>query len=409
MINDNSNSKDLDRLRNQLIDHLNWGPISEWHSSMFTELSENIYNKCSVMLSTATLKRFWGVVKYDGVPSISTLDTLSQFIGHENWRAFKLTKKKSKLRFNTSLPKKSFYVTIGFFLALFSIMLIANKGSHSIKTDGISFTSRPVTNTYPNSVVFDFNLNQIQSDHMRIQQYWDDTKTIAITPNQKQATGIYYFPGYFRAKLIIDDKSVAEHDLFLRSNGWLGTVEYEPVPKYFVPRSSESSVLTCTEEVKNEVTTSQEPVKTIYHYINDLGNVSGDNFTLEATIKSSFNKKWAVCQSAQIYVIGTEGAMIIPFSKIGCSSDQSLMLNDVFLDGKQHDLSAFGTDLSDYTQIQVKVRAKEVFISIHQSEIYRATYHKSMGRVVGLRFKFLGFGEVQSFTLLDQKGNSVVL
>src|SRR5690606_1875997 len=36
------------------------------------------------------LKRIWGKVKYTSRPTTTTLDTLAQFIGHQNWRGFKL-------------------------------------------------------------------------------------------------------------------------------------------------------------------------------------------------------------------------------------------------------------------------------------------------------------------------------
>ena len=53
-----------------------------------------------------------------------------------------------------------------------------------------------------------------------IQQYWDETKTVAVHKNQKTATAIYYHPGYFGAKLRIGDQIVQEHDLFLKSNAF---------------------------------------------------------------------------------------------------------------------------------------------------------------------------------------------
>jgi len=94
--------------------------------------------------------------------------------------------------------------------------------------------------------------------------------------------------------------------------------------------------------------------------------------------------------------------MIIPFSKVGCSSDNWMMLNDVYLDGKKNDLSAFGVDLTDFTSIKILVRDKQVSISIRDQEIYNGEYQKTMGELVGLRFKFLGLGEIQSFLIKDQ-------
>lgn len=402
--------KVLERLKEHLEKHLGWGVPSLWHSSMFTELSEKIFDKCQIMLNPATLKRFWGVVNHDGSPSISTLDTLSQFVGFANWRDFKLSSNsRGKIRFSPPVPGRFFYVTAGFLLAIIVVFLIGNQRAND-PTDlsTITFSSRPVTNSYPNSVVFDFDLQNIKSDSLYIQQYWDPTKTIKLSQDQNQATGIYYFPGYFRAKLVINGKPVQEHDLFLKSNGWMGTLDYEPVPKYFTPERFEQVGLTFPENLLTEVKNLNEPLLSTYHYVDDLGNISGDDFTLKSSIRVTYKEKWAVCQAAKIYVLGTTGAMIIPFSKVGCSSDNSLMLNDIYKDGKEHDLSAFGVDLSGFTNIQLKVNNKKVSVFINGSKVYSSEYQASMGKLVGLRFKFLGLGEIEHFSLRDRLGFDVV-
>lgn len=289
-------------------------------------------------------------------------------------------------------------------------MLVSNKGIDSPKVfDAISFSSRPVTNTYPNSVVFDFDLNDLEADSLYIQQYWDETKTIKVKRNQGQATGIYYFPGYFRAKLVVDGTVARQHDLFLRSNGWIGTVEYEPVPKYFDPKPLNESGLGYPAELKAEIESSAKPLISVYHYIDDLGNVSGDNFSLTASLKVDWSEKWAVCQAVRIYIIGTGGAMIIPFSRTGCSSDNDLLLNDVFLSGKEHDLSFLGTDFSDFREVGLSVRDQMVHISIQGNEVFKTRYENSMGRLVGLRFKFRGLGQVGTLTLKDQRDQEVLL
>lgn len=403
-------SEHIKKLRSALEAKLQWGYVGDWHSSMFTELSKKIFDTCQVMLSTATLKRFFGIVNHEGNPSVSTLDTLSQFVGFENWRAFKLAQPESPKSNRFTFQRKSLYVTAGFFMAIMTVMLIAYTPQHDPNIiASISFSSRPVTNTYPNSVVFDFNLKGIQSDSIHIQQYWDPTKTINVRYDQTQATGIYYFPGYFRAKLLVDGNIVKEHDLFLRSNGWIGTIDYEPVPKYFEPLSNTESFLLFPDGIEKEIQLSDQPLVSTLHYIDDLGDISGDDFKLNARIQSTYHDKWAVCQTSWIYILGTKGAMIFPFTKIGCSSDISLMLNDVFLNGKESDLSVLGTDLSSAKDIQIQVRDKLVTISINRKVVLTSPYRETMGKLVGVRFKFLGIGNVKSFTLYDQHENEVGL
>jgi len=66
-----------------------WGDSNEWTNQDFVMLSEKIQERTGVALSHVTLKRIWGKVKYDSLPSTHTLDTLVQFLGYESWRDFR--------------------------------------------------------------------------------------------------------------------------------------------------------------------------------------------------------------------------------------------------------------------------------------------------------------------------------
>jgi hypothetical protein len=66
-----------------------WGDSDEWTNQDFVTLSEKIQERTGVALSHVTLKRVWGKVKYDSLPTTHTLDTLVQFLGYENWRDFR--------------------------------------------------------------------------------------------------------------------------------------------------------------------------------------------------------------------------------------------------------------------------------------------------------------------------------
>ncbi|MEL6538744.1 MAG: hypothetical protein AAFQ98_25215 [Bacteroidota bacterium] len=364
--------KDLRRLQAELESHLGWGEAGAWHSSMFAELSEHIQDKTGTPLSVTTLKRFFGVVNYKGVPSVTTLDTLSQFAGYQNWREFRMATP-AKAPSRTLRVGRGVYVTVGFVFALFVMVLLANRypvATPSLDPSAVNFTSRVLTHTYPNSVVFDFDLGGFQSDNMRIQQYWDETRTIALSPEQSQATGIYYYPGYFEAQLIVNEKSISTHDLFLKSQGWLGLINYDPVPGYFTPQQGEDGALFLPDEVEEEVHHREDPTWVEYHLIDDYGPVAGDNFTLRATLQNTFRERWAVCQQARIYVIGTDGAMIIPVAKLGCSSDMGLMLNDRYWNGKEHDLSALAADLSTPTAIELRVENQLARVSINGEQVF---------------------------------------
>jgi hypothetical protein len=54
----------------------------------FESLSVVIEHQIGEMLSASTLKRLWGYVSLNPTPRIATLDILSRFVGHKNFKAF---------------------------------------------------------------------------------------------------------------------------------------------------------------------------------------------------------------------------------------------------------------------------------------------------------------------------------
>jgi hypothetical protein len=185
-------------------------------------------------------------------------------------------------------------------------------------------------------------------------------------------------------------------------------IEYEGTPKYFTP-DMQKAALGFPEEIRDEVTSQTEPIVSAFHFIDDLGKVSADNFSFTTTLRNTFDDRWAVCQTTYLYFIGTSGALIIPFSKIGCSSDNNLMLNDKFIRGKETDLSALSADFTEPVELSILVEDQSVTIFRGEQQIYSNQYLTPMGDLVGLRFKFVGLGEVLDYTILDQAGNTVAL
>lgn len=396
-------------------ENMGWGASSTWHNDVFIELSERIQERTQVLLSPTTLKRVWGRVDYKNSPSITTLNTLAQFAGFQNWRDFKgkaAVKKPSWIKRNIN-PNLGVIMLGASIMTLVFVSLFSLKGSkdnrETIDVSSIGFTSKAVTSGMPNSVVFDLNLGKIKSDSIHIQQYWDPTKTIALKPGQKQATGQYYIPGYFRAKLLVDGTILKEHDLFIKTEGWLGTLDYEPIPKYIATTEIENGKLSFSPSILEEIASSQKPLQTTFHMVNDFQAVSGDNFMLQTSIKNTFRDKWAVCQKAAIVILGTKSAMIINFAIPGCVSEIGVMMSDVYISGKEQDLSGLGVDLSATKDFKIEVRDKRLLVYLENKQLFEGSYNQTLGSIVGLRYRFLGAGEVSKLRLTDLSGRTVAI
>lgn len=399
------------RCRELIAQKLSWPPSQEWRNYEFSELSEKILETTGVGLSTTTLKRVFGKVQYNNLPSSFTLNTLAKYLGYESWMQFKAREDVPPAPLTAVLqPRRARLVNYkSFFLGIVLVgvavicgfIFLQSKAKPAFDRSAIVFNSRPLAKGLPNSVVFNIDLKGVRSDKLMIQQSWDSSKTITLKPGQTEATGIYYRPGYFRAKLIIDGEVVKEHDLFITSEEWMATIDHEPVPAYLNKDEliASDSLLNISPAVMDVIRKNDKPVTMTYHLVKPFAGMESDNFVLEASLKNTFGDGPAICRTGKIFILCTKSAFVIPFSIPGCVSDINLKLGDKYLEGKSHDLSAFGIDLKDWTDVKVAVQNRKVSIFAGGKMIWEDAYRENAGQVVGLRFSFLGAGSVRNIKL----------
>ncbi|HEX6846238.1 MAG TPA: hypothetical protein VF144_04640, partial [Chitinophagaceae bacterium] len=198
------------------------------------------------------------------------------------------------------------------------------------------------------------------------------------------------------------------HDLFIRSDSWMATIDHQPIPTYIKKDDLLlKEEMTVGENVLKEIKTITKPTWLTYHLVKPFSDLQSDNFTLESSIKNTFAEGPAVCKTAKIFVLCSKGAFIIPFTIPGCISDINLKANDNYLDGNSNDLSSFSTDLSEWANVKVEVKARVMKVYLYDKLIREEKYLQDAGEVVGLRFSFLGAGAVKNIKMLNAKGERV--
>ena len=73
------------QLRSDIEKHIGQALLSP---TDFQRLIQQIWNQQHTILSLSTIKRLWGYVDCNGLPRLSTLNTLSQFVGYANWNEY---------------------------------------------------------------------------------------------------------------------------------------------------------------------------------------------------------------------------------------------------------------------------------------------------------------------------------
>jgi hypothetical protein len=398
----------IDQCCEQIENKLGWGPGSQWQNQDFEALSARILAETKVSLSASTLKRVWGKVRHEGAPTLATLNALARFAGHENWHAFMSigcnppashTASENKNLFPRSIIKAgSGMVVIAVALTLF---WFAPKQAKQLTFENVTFSSRPVTNTIPNTVVFSYDVKDSNADSVFIQQSWDPNRKFKVDKNRTEFTSTYYLPGYYRAKLILDDSIVAEQDIFVESNGWLATINWEPIPVYFSEEKIlRDGILRIDDDLVTEqgIDLEKENLSTTFFRVSKQHVVSDSAFQLNVTLKNSFGQGAFVCKKTQIMLMGPMGVIFIPLSIKGCVGEIDLMAGS-FYDGNTTDLSSFGVDFSDWVTVQCHVQNRKISIWVNEKLAFEGDYKTSIGPIVGTRIDFMGLGEVKEFTL----------
>ncbi|MFN7116660.1 MAG: hypothetical protein ACK4TA_07645 [Saprospiraceae bacterium] len=403
----------IEAYKKAVAEHLNWGDSAHWRHSDFMDLSEKIFAQTGVMLSNTTLKRLWGKLKYDSLPTSHTLNVLAQFLGYENWLAFKTEMQEKaeplppieleKPNFILKKAKKFVFprMIAGFagvaILVVICISFIFNEKPSTFtpaQLAKVKFSSQPIAEGVPNTVIFNYDLGDIQSTDIQIQQSWDSTKRFRITEITNEAASTYYRPGYWRAKLIVNGQIIKEHDVFIKSQGWLVTQDVEPKPRYFLPDELVKADYLGVDSAVLEATFSKsvEPQWLTYHYVEDFKNLYSDNFTFQAAVKNTYRRGDGVCQESRILILCENGFIGIPLAIPGCVGDLRLRIFDHVEEGNKRDLSAFGCDFSEWQRINVTVKNKLAKIFINDKLVREVHFTSDAGRVVGMRAGFRGAG-----------------
>ncbi|TAE32035.1 MAG: hypothetical protein EAZ91_06175 [Cytophagales bacterium] len=420
------------RCRRLVEQKVGWGNSDHWQNRDFEQLSEQILAETGVSLSVTTLKRLWGRVRYDSSPNPTTLDTLAQFVGYDNWRTLRVhdsaghpmpveplieqTFQPMQQAPPTGLTPKATQITatnygrwavaglVGL-VVLIAIIWGYRKRNTTLYVGAVSFASRPVARGIPNTVVFDYDARDSNADSVFIQQSWDPTLRFRVDKAGRQYTSTYYYPGYFRAKLVLNDSIVREQDLFISSGGWLGTVEVGQIPLYLPKKrvqkpTGEVSVTPADLQTVGVALTDKAPVVNLFR-VDSSQLANGERFVFETAVRSTYNRGDAVCQPVEIMLLCTMGVHAIPLSVPGCVGELQLRTGHQSISGKTTDLSGFGVDFSNWVPVRYEVANKRVRIWINQKQVYEGPLNESPGRVMGLRYRFKGTGAVQYARLND--------
>jgi hypothetical protein len=405
---------------------LGWGSPELWTNQDYERLSMRILDETRVNLSPATLKRIWGKVRYDSKPTVTTLDTLARFAGYESWRIFALQVLSAKV-LESEMPQtekpldKRFYfgkkevITFG----ALAIMLLVGLLFYGFrkkfpqehqKANAAAFTfssKKLVTEGVPNTVIFNYDASSARvTDTIYIQQSWDPRLREQVSAADHQHTSIYYHPGFFAAKLIVNDQIVKEHSLFIQTKGWLPMVDLKPVPVYF--KESDLKMkgrlrLPLEKLIEYNIPMQPLPPFVCYYKVDEFSGLSSDSLVFETSLKNEYSEGAAACQHTEVHLLFEGSALIIPLSAKGCVSELTFLDKE----GTKNDLSILGVDFLKWTKVKVEMINGTGTLYINDQHAFTFEWMMPSSKVVGMQYRFQGTGSVNQVKLSYPDGRVI--
>jgi hypothetical protein len=413
-------------------ERLNWGPAHNWANYDFEKLSSAIEEKTGVLLSITTLKRIWGKIKYDSSPTLTTLNTLARFLDQEDWRSFtqntSIAEPQQPETTNEPIPveksipaKKKFKLAVPvsllsalFLLAVTVLIFSAKKGVKPPQHDPAKYqfkADKVISAGVPNSVIFTYDASASHTDSIYIVQTLDIRRKTLVSRNNNKHSAIYYYPGFFRTKLIVDSTVVRKHDLQIATNGWLCLAEMEPMPLYFKKEEfQKGDSIVIDQQTVKKYNLALHPTAPKIRFFNqrDLGDLMNDNFIFETTVKNEFSEGSNSCQYVEILIQCKDDIIIIPLAAKACAGDMFLYAAGKYLNSKQADLSGFGADLNQWTKLRVETKDKKMSFYVNNALASSFVFPNDPTGIVGVQYRFNGVGAARN-TWFENKSGKIIM
>jgi len=401
----NSEQYYLDRCLKQVETIFARGTSDNWTTYDFEKLSDAIYDRTQVRLSITTLKRIWGKLKYDSAPTLTTLNAVAQFAGYTDWRDCTQDLNKPAAEKPVTVkqpPPRKWRRTIiglagGVILAAGIFFFISAKRNRSPYTASqFEFSANKViTEGVPNSVIFHYTA-RTKPDSLFIVQTWDLSRKTLVSPDKHEHSAIYYYPGYFKTKLIADGQIVKTHDLWITSGGWLCLLETQPVPVYFKKEQClKNNIVEVNETMLAPYRQSLASSRVRFFNQRDMGDLMNDNFTFETMVKNDFDDGTNACHYTEVLIQCKNDIIIIPLASKPCVGNLKLYFCGAHAESSSADLSGFGCDLTQWTSLRVETINRTATIYVNNTKAYTLNFPNSPTGIVGVQYRFNGAAAVK--------------
>lgn len=388
----------------------------------FEHISDAIEKKSGILISGTTIRRLSNG-EFSRLPQIATLNAIATYFDFENWQEYKSSLEtepkiaEEKIKTETLEKRLKFptYFNWGLLaipLCIVAYYLLPPTKSRVKNADKASFSARKNTkNDLPNTVVFNYNIDEVVADSFFIQQSWDKNRRIRIEKNTHTITDIYHEPGYHIAKLIANDSIIKTVHVSIPTDKWFFyaneyrvnyNTEYIKADNFI---KNGILALSVDDIARNKIETTQEKIY-LYSYFPSKLAVNSDNYALKTRLRMKEIRN-NFCPYITLEIYSQRCFMMLKSTPKGCANEALILFSEREINGKNSDLAPIAYDVNQWTDVELIVKNKQVVIKINGKESFATNYVNSCNLITGLSFISNGLCEVDKVEFAGLDGEVV--
>jgi hypothetical protein len=384
----------------------------------FELISQELETKTGTLISVSTIRRLLNG-EFSRIPQTATLNAVSNYLGFKNWQEYKLsvigpvvevteTAGQDVVQRSLIIPFKSIAsaaasVSLILFFSFIKSGTVINPHYEKAK-----FSAQKTTgNDLPNTVVFSYDVSEVNADSFFIQQSWDRNRRVKIDKHGHTLTDIYYEPGYHKAKLIANDSIIKTFDVSIPTDKWVYYIKeksFSAKPQYVLSSGFKNGVLTISKDEldKSLIGASKDNFYVMLNFPSQFGSGT-DNFIFSCRARV-VNVANTACPFLMTEVFGQRNFTYFISKPKGCAHEMRAQFGEKELDGKTTDLSPLSMNINEWQDIEFSIINKTVHIKINGAEVYSISYNQSSGLITGIGFISNGLAEVDYAELKTPDG-----
>lgn len=407
---------------------LNKGPSKEWQTKDFEEISQFIFKKSSFTISVSTLKRLWGRMKYQYIPSEDTLDILAITLNYSSWNSYvsynqdqineflHTTKEKDLITYRNYYRKKkvrstlmpntyirwSFLSLIILAPILYLIFIHTSQQQPAKIIRSIEDSAGIVP--FTTKIYYDNN-HYNKRTYIKISGHPYELKK----SKDFHHTRVLH-PGFKIYNVYAGEEKVEQFSLLGLTRGWYTLLKDQMGNKsLYTSLPGREGILHLPDSVIKHLIGFKQFKKLVYINAQQY-NLQGDMLDFKTRFKYQDLPKFeSKCQNVVITILDENKHFIsIQFTQWPCVSNTQIMFGGKAYNGKTSDIPFMNINTAKWNTTRIVSKNEQFQLFVNDSLCFTEQYTQPLGNIILVKTIFYGSGMLDYVKLGDGRGNWVL-